>query len=79
MEIHPIKTDADYEAALQEIESLMTTEPHTPEGDQLEVLVTLVEAYEGLCCMKQLVSKDGLIREHAKTGGGPFLEYDPVP
>lgn len=46
MEIRPIKTEADYEAALQEIESLMTAEPHAPEGDRLEVLVTLVEAYE---------------------------------
>jgi HTH-type transcriptional regulator/antitoxin HigA len=46
MEIRPIKTEADYEVALQEIESLMIAEPHTPEGDRLEVLVTLVEAYE---------------------------------
>ena len=46
MEIRPIKTEADHEAALQEIESLMTAKPNTPEGDRLEVLVTLVEAYE---------------------------------
>jgi Predicted transcription regulator containing HTH domain len=46
MEIRPIKTEADYEAALQEIEALMTAEPNTPDGDRLEVLVTLVEAYE---------------------------------
>jgi len=46
MDIKPIKTEADYEAALKEIESLFDTEPGTPEGDQLEVLATLVEAYE---------------------------------
>lgn len=46
MEIRPIKTESDYQAALQEIEGLMAAEAGTPEGDRLDVLVTLVEAYE---------------------------------
>lgn len=46
MNIKPIKTDADYQAALKEIESLMMAEPDSPEGEKLDVLVTLVEAYE---------------------------------
>jgi len=46
MEIKPIKTKADYKAALKEIESLMAEEGDTPEGERLDVLVTLVEAYE---------------------------------
>ena len=48
MEMKPIKTAADYDAALTEVERLMEidVEPDTPEGDRLEVLVTLVEAYE---------------------------------
>ena len=46
MEIKPIKTEADYEAMLKEIERLFDSEPGTSEGDQLEILVTLVEAYE---------------------------------
>lgn len=46
MNIKPIKDDASYEAALQEIDRLFDAEPDTPEGDRLEVLVTLVEAYE---------------------------------
>lgn len=46
MEIHPIKSEADYKATLKEIESLMSVEADTPEGDRLDVLVTLVEAYE---------------------------------
>ena len=46
MEIKPIKTEADYRATLEEIESLMTAGPDTPEGERLDVLVTLVEAYE---------------------------------
>jgi len=46
MDIKPIKTEADYGAALQEIERLFDAVPNTPEGDRLEVLTTLVEAYE---------------------------------
>lgn len=46
MDIKPIKTKRDYEAALAEIERLMTARRNTPEGDRLDVLVTLVEAYE---------------------------------
>ena len=46
MEIKPIKTKADYRAVLKEIDTLMTAKLHTPEGERLDVLVTLVEAYE---------------------------------
>ena len=46
MEVKPIKTDADYRAALQDIETLMTARPDSPEGEKLDVLATLVEAYE---------------------------------
>jgi len=46
MDIRPIKTEADYQAALEEIERLFDAAPDTPEGDCLEVLTTLVEAYE---------------------------------
>ena len=46
MEIRPIKTEADYETVLADIEQLFEAEPGTPEGDRLEVLTTLVEAYE---------------------------------
>jgi len=46
MEIKPIKTDADYRAALKAVETLMSAESDTPEGEKLDVLVTLIEAYE---------------------------------
>ena len=46
MEIRPIKTEADYEATLKEIEGLMSAGADSPQGDRLDVLVTLVEAYE---------------------------------
>lgn len=46
MNIKPIKTEADYNEALRQIESLMGAKINTAEGDKLDILVTLVEAYE---------------------------------
>jgi HTH-type transcriptional regulator/antitoxin HigA len=46
MDIKPIRTEKDYEAALAEIDQVWGAEPGTPEGDRFEVLFTLVEAYE---------------------------------
>lgn len=46
MDIRPIRDEADYDAALAAIDGLMGAEPDAPEADRLEVLVTLVEAYE---------------------------------
>jgi HTH-type transcriptional regulator/antitoxin HigA len=46
MEIKPIRTKTDCRAALKEIETLMSARAGSPEGERLDVLVTLVEAYE---------------------------------
>ncbi|MGO9275507.1 MAG: helix-turn-helix domain-containing protein [Terriglobia bacterium] len=46
MEIKPIKTDSDHDAALREIERLWGAAEGSAEGDRLEVLLALVEAYE---------------------------------
>ncbi len=46
MNIKPIKTKKDYEEALKQIDTLWEAKPNTTRGDKLEVLVTLVEAYE---------------------------------
>lgn len=46
MKIRPIRTKTDYRAALKEIDGLMSARRDTPEGERLDVLVTLVEAYE---------------------------------
>jgi HTH-type transcriptional regulator/antitoxin HigA len=46
MDIKPIKTHRDYRRILKEIEGLMKAKRNTPEGDRLDVLVTLVEAWE---------------------------------
>ncbi len=46
MDIKPIRSKKDYEATLKAIEGLMAAKRHSPEGDKLDVLVTLVESYE---------------------------------
>ena len=48
MNIRPIHTEADYTATLKEISGLMESDPDigTPDGDRLDILVTLVQAYE---------------------------------
>lgn len=45
-DVRPIRTERDYEAALAEIERLWSARSGTPEGDRLDVLATLVDAYE---------------------------------
>ena len=46
MELRPIKNETDYHEALREIELLFNAAPNTPDYDRLDVLSTLVEAYE---------------------------------
>ena len=46
MNIKPIKTEQDHTNTLNKIESLMDAKPNTVQMDELEVLTTLVEAYE---------------------------------
>jgi HTH-type transcriptional regulator/antitoxin HigA len=46
MDIHPIRSEADYRDALAEAERLWDADPGTPEGDCVDVLTTLIEDYE---------------------------------
>lgn len=47
MNVRPIRTEADYREALSTVDSIWNKAvPGTPEGDQLDVLITLVQAYE---------------------------------
>lgn len=46
MQVHPIRTEEDHRRAIARIETLMSASPNTPEGDELDVLATLVDAYE---------------------------------
>jgi HTH-type transcriptional regulator/antitoxin HigA len=46
MNIFPIRTESDYDVALSRIDQLMDADLGTPQGDELDILVTLIEAYE---------------------------------
>jgi len=46
MNIKPIKTEEDYKFALARVSELMNAEINTPQGDELDVLATLIENYE---------------------------------
>ena len=69
MEIAPIKTERDRKRALREIESLMTAKRNTPEGDRLDVLVTLVEAWEARHYPLDLPDPVAAIRYHMEQKG----------
>ena len=64
MDIAPIKTKRDYHRMLKEIEDLMTAKRNTPEGDRLDVLVTLVEAWEAKHYPLDLPDPVAAIRYH---------------
>jgi HTH-type transcriptional regulator / antitoxin HigA len=45
-DMKPIRTEADYEAALEQVAALWGSASNTPEGDRLDVLATLIDVYE---------------------------------
>lgn len=69
MEIEPIKTKQDYLRTLKEIEDLMMAKRNTPEGDRLDVLVTLVEAWETRHYSLDLPDPVSAIRHHMEQNG----------
>ena len=69
MNIEPIKTDEDHRRTLAEIEGLMTAERDTPDGDRLDVLVTLVEAWEARHYPIDLPDPIAAIRYHMEQNG----------
>ena len=69
MNIVPIKTHRDYRRALKEIEGLMTAKRNTPDGDRLDVLVTLVEAWERQHYPIDLPDPVAAIRYHMDQNG----------
>lgn len=75
--IRPIKTEADYDAAVKEIEKLFDATPNTPEGDRLEVLATLVEAYEEQLYSIPLPDPIEAIRYHMESRGLTRRDLEP--
>ena len=77
MDIRPIKNEADYNAALEEIERLLDAEPNTPEGDQLEILMVLVEAYEDEHHSIPLPNPIAAIKYHMESRGLSRKDLEP--
>lgn len=69
MDILPIKTTRDYRRVLKEVESLMMAKRGTPEGDRLDVLVTLVEAWEAKHYPLDLPDPVAAIKYHMEQQG----------
>jgi HTH-type transcriptional regulator/antitoxin HigA len=69
MDITPIKTHRDYRRVLKEIEGLMHAKRNTPEGDRLDVLVTLVEAWEAKHYPLDLPDPVAAIKHHMDQQG----------
>ncbi len=69
MDIRPIRTHEDHKEALSEIERLWGADIGTPEGDKLDVLVTLVEAYENAHWPIEAQDPVELIKAHMEFSG----------
>ncbi len=69
MNIEPIKTQRDYRRVLKEIEGLMAAKRKTPEGDRLDVLITLVEAWERKHYRLDLPDPIEAIKYHMEQNG----------
>jgi HTH-type transcriptional regulator/antitoxin HigA len=69
MEISPIKNRRDYRRTLKEIEGLMRAKRNTHEGDRLDILVTLVEAWEAKHYPMDLPDPVAAIKYHMDQGG----------
>ncbi len=77
MDIAPIRTKRDYRRALKEIEALMDATRGTPEGDRLDVLVTLVEGWEAKHYPIDLPDPVAAIKYHMEQQG--LVPKDLVP
>ncbi|TVP71691.1 MAG: transcriptional regulator [Rhodobacteraceae bacterium] len=67
MKIRPIRTNDDLTAALARIDALWGKEPGTPEGDELDILVDLVEHYESKHFPVEPMEPIDLLRAHMET------------
>ena len=77
LEITPIKNKRDYRRTLKEIDGLMRAKRNTPEGDRLDILVTLVEAREAKHYPMDLPDPMEAIKYHMEEDG--LKPKDPVP
>jgi HTH-type transcriptional regulator/antitoxin HigA len=78
MNIMPIKTDAEYQRTLRDTEVLMSAPADTPEGDKLDVLTTLVEAYERVHFPMDLPDAVDAIKFRMEQQGLTIADLEPV-
>ncbi len=80
MEIRPIRTKTDYKATLQEVSRLVEhdPEPGTPEGDRLDVLAILVQAYEAKHYPIDLPDPIEAIKFRMEQGGLTAKDLEPM-
>lgn len=80
MHIRPIRTQADYQASLKEISVLVAMDPAigTPEGDRLDVLATLVQAYEAKHFPIESPDPIEAIKFRMEQGGLGVKELEPM-
>lgn len=77
MDLRPIKTEEDYKNALREIESLFDAAPGTAESDRLEVLSTLVDAYEKIHFPVELPDPIEAIHYYMEARGWSQQDLEP--
>ena len=77
MELRPIQTEREYEAALAEIERLFDAKPGTPEGDHLQVWTPLVEAHESVHHPVQLPDPIDMILYYLESRGLSQSDSEP--
>ena len=80
MDIQPIRTESDYKAALRQISTLMEAdpEPGTPEGDRLDILATLVQAYEARHCPIGAPDPVDAIKFRMEQSGLTVKDLEPI-
>lgn len=80
MDIQPIRTESDYKAALRQISTLMEAdpEPGTPEGDRLDILATLVQAYEARHFPIGMPDPIEAIKFRMEQGGLTVKDLEPI-
>ena len=78
MDIKPIKTETDHQAALKEIESLMNADLDSPEGERLDLITTLVEAYESKHYPMELPDPVAAIRFEMERQGLTVKDLEPM-
>ena len=80
MDIRPIRTEADYRATLAQVSALLEAdpEPGTPQGDRLDILVTLVQAWEARHFPIEAPDPVDAIKFRMEQGGLSVKDLEPI-